>query len=146
MSLTPFDPEQDDVLEIHCDRGNPEEAIVTGASGEEVENAYREASIAFYDFFRKCMMEMLSTKRQTLELECMCLALGWVDLLPGIKTAVDLAKKWQCTKANVVKIVNRMQSHLDLPPMIGQRSKEARECFRTIRKSQLTPKVEHHKE
>lgn len=100
-------------------------------------NPYRQAAIQAKDFFKRSAMEILSFGPQTIEFECWVFACGWTDLLPGIKTATDLAKKWNCTDANIGKIVNRIQSHLDIPPMPGQRCDEARKKFSDVRKGQL---------
>ncbi len=124
--------------EDFIDRGDPVEAILQEAQpAEEHVNIYREAAADANAFYKRSAMEILRTGPQTYVFECWILAMGWPDLLEGVKTAVDLAKKWNVTRASVVKIVNRMQGSLDLPPMPGQRSEESREKFKGVREGQL---------
>lgn len=71
-------------------------------------------------------------------LECAIAAHGLWHLLSPARTMDDLARKWNCTKAHVSKLVKQFQKKNRLPPAPGQRTTQACENMRQARMKQLT--------
>lgn len=118
-----------------CDRENPLSAIV-----EETDdlNHYREVAGRALDFFRNAAVIIKEYKGdRAFAFDCWLLAMGWYEIL-GVRDQTALAAKWSCEKANVSKLVKRLQGpgYLNLPPGPGQRDLNACNKFRKIRKEQ----------
>ena len=69
--------------------------------------------------------------------DCACLAMGRTHLLGAHNTQVLLAKKWNCSKENVRKLVDKFQELNGIMPMPGQRAEAGRENMSRQRKGQL---------
>ena len=119
-----------------CDRGNPLAAIL---DDPEPVNEFREASVRALAFFKSCALVLKEYKGdRDFAVDCWCLAMGWFDVI-GVDDQTRLAARWKCKKANVSKLVKKMQGcgRLNLPPTPGQRSADGCKNMAITRKKQL---------
>lgn len=115
----------------------PYESIDKEPTVEEAAEIFREAARTAMDFYRTVFMRIVDFKGdKNFALDCAMLALGWYDLARAY-TQEDIAKRYKCERANVNRLVNKIQKNVGIPPMDGQRGQSAREKFSTARKKQL---------
>ena len=115
------------------DRGNPLAAVISEAD----ENAFRIAAIESRDFYMKIFMAIQDYRGdKAFAFDCACFALGWLDLARA-KTQDDIAKRHKCERANVNRLIVKIQSRVKIPPTVGQRAEDVRNKFSQIRKGQL---------
>ena len=69
-------------------------------------------------------------------LECAIAAHGFLDVL-GVKDMTELARRWNCTKYNVTKLVGIIQRKANLPPASFQRDADSRRAMKESRNGQL---------
>lgn len=74
--------------------------------------------------------------------DCACLAMGRTHLLGPANTQSLLGRKWNCSKANVQKLVDKFQEINRILPMPGQRGQSGRDKMSSRRKSQLKPSIQ----
>lgn len=118
------------------DRGNPLAAIL---EDETPVNEYREVASRALDFFMNCARIIKEYKGDRgFAFDCWLLAMGWYPIL-GVPDQTALAAKWRCKKANVSKLVKKIQGEgfLNLPPAPGQRSLAGCQTMKQSRKEQL---------
>lgn len=100
---------------------------------------FRQAAAASMDFYRRLFMSIQDYRGdKAFAIDCAMLALGWHDLARAF-TQQEIARRHKCDKANVNRLVNKIQTLVGVPPLNGQRSNQAREKFSSIRKQQLKP-------
>ena len=115
------------------DRGNPLAAIIHEPDSE----AFRVAAVESKDFFRRLWMVVQDYRGdKALANDCAMFAVGWFDLARA-HSQEEIAVRHQCERANVNRLVIKIQKLLGIPPMIGQRCDSARRKFSAIRKQQL---------
>lgn len=121
-------------------------APLPAEQGESPEEQAREAESAiwqeaggrtlqFLDGIFAIILDFRGSK--AFAVDCACLAMGRAHLLGPHNTQVLLAQKWNCTKENVRKLVDKFQELNGIMPMPGQREKEGRENMSRRRKEQL---------
>ena len=118
------------------DRGNPLAAII---DDQTPVNIFREVASRAHDFFMNGARIVKEYKGDRgFAFDCWMLALGWYPIL-GVRDQTELAAKWRCKKANVSKLVKKIQSDgfLNLPPAPGQRSLAGCKTMKQSRKEQL---------
>jgi hypothetical protein len=122
------------------DRSNPIVAVLTEASDDPTEtavNEYRLAGMRALEFCRSSAMLIKCYRGNTaFAFDCWLLAMGWFDIL-GVQDQVSLAARWHCERANVGKVVKKMQARLGLSPVPGQRRLEGCQHMRARRQAQL---------
>lgn len=119
------------------DLGNP----LTAELGSD--NIVRETALACFDFFKAAARIVRDYRgKPGFAHDCMLLALGWYPIL-GVDNQTDLAKRWQCTKANVNNLVKKFEGkgYLNLPPASGQRKESGCATMATARKRQLNERT-----
>ena len=94
-------------------------------------------------FWRRALMAVFAYQgSRAFSLECLVLALGtvtrqsvWFDII-GCRTQVELAARWNVTKANVEKCEGEIQAFLNLT---GERNDKSKQKMTASRLKQLTP-------
>lgn len=112
-------------------------AAIDGEESVDAAEAYRQAAREALDFYRRvfmCLQDYRGDK--AFANDCAMLALGWNDLARA-KTQEELSRRHKCERANVARMVNKIQALVGIPPMAGQRCMAARAKFSQARKQQL---------
>src|SRR5688572_13285308 len=102
------------------------------------QSAYREAAGRWYQWQKGLYASVLGYKSNKLfALECAIAAQGMWEVL-GVKDFSELARRWSCTKANVAKLVKKLQKANGMPPAPGQREETGCANMRSARLKQLS--------
>lgn len=129
------------ILPAESDFDLSEHPEMTTAAHAGRVNSYREAGQKFLAFYDQVLAFILEYDNPRLAAWVIAMASGRTALTGGI-SQVELAERFNCTKANVSKCVKLVQARFGnsitgIEPMPGQRSMDACRKFAEIRNQQI---------
>lgn len=113
------------------------EMMFCNAGSSIIDDAFSSAYLVAFNFYKGIFQRIKRYRGdKAFAFDCAMLALGWEDLAKA-KTQEDIAKRYNCGRANVAREVKSIQCAENIPPMAGQRNEAARAKFSQARKLQL---------